>query len=155
MTGKLTTSGSGYFQQDAKVNAVFYVGGDITVSGDSYQNQSGYASQLVINGFGTNKKATISGSAMFTGVLYAPNYDATVSGSGDFAGSITVDTLTVSGSASIHYDEDLNGAAANTTVGNFSFASWFEDNSDPSRKARAADNNYYAITVLVGSRSES
>ena len=144
VTGKLTTSGSAQIQQDGKINAVWYVGGDITVSGSSYQNGSNFASQLVINGYGTNKKATVSGSANFTGVLYAPKYDVTVSGSGDFSGSLTADTVTISGSASFHYDEDLGGGSS-SALGNYSYASWFEDNSDPVRNARAADNNYYPI----------
>ena len=84
VTGKLTTSGSGQINQDANVNVIWYVGGDVTLSGDSYANQSGYASQFILNGFGNNNKVTISGSAMLTGVIYAPKYDVTLSGSGDF-----------------------------------------------------------------------
>jgi hypothetical protein len=43
VTGKLTTSGSGYINQDPNVKATWYVGSDITVSGGSYQNKSGLA----------------------------------------------------------------------------------------------------------------
>ena len=134
VTGKLTTSGSGVINQNSLVKTTWYVGNDITVSGDSYNNQSGLASSVVINGYGNNNKATISGSANFIGVLNAPKYDTTVSGSGSFVGALISNTLTISGSAGFHYDEALNNGTASLVGGNFGFARWFEDNSDPTRK---------------------
>jgi hypothetical protein len=133
VTGKLTTSGSGYISQNQLVKATWYVGKDITVSGDSYNNQSGLASSVTIVGYGSNNKATISGSANFIATLNAPGYDTTVSGSGSFVGALVSNTLTISGSAGFHYDEALSSGAATLTAGNYAFASWFEDNSDPSR----------------------
>jgi hypothetical protein len=47
-------------------------------------------------------------------------------------GALISDTLTISGSASFHFDESLLSGAS-TSVGNYAFASWFEDNSDPTR----------------------
>ena len=66
------------------------------------------------------------------GIVNAPGYDATISGSGSYIGALIADTLTISGSASFHYDEALSDGAS-SAVGNYSFASWFEDNSDPAR----------------------
>jgi hypothetical protein len=128
VTGKLTTSGSGYITQNANVYATWYVGGDITCSGTSYLNSSGYASQVTINGLGTNNQATISGSAVFTGTINAPGYDFTISGGGDFSGGVIGNTVNISGGSSFHFDETLNGGSAPT--GRYSFASWFEDNSN-------------------------
>jgi len=136
VTGKLTTSGSGYIQQDSNVQVTWYVDGDITVSGDSYQNTSGRASYLTINGIGTNNKFTDSGSGTFTGTVNAPGYDATVSGSGAYTGSLIANDLTVSGGAS------FNQSGGGGSLGNYAFASWFEDNSDPTHKDV---NGYYII----------
>ncbi len=133
VTGKLTTSGSGYINQDPNVKVTYYVGGDITISGTSYQNNAGYAADLVIYGMGgANSKVTVSGSSTFTGAIDAPGYDVTISGGGDFSGAIIADTVTISGGSSFHYDEDLNTASLGGG-GSFAFSSWFEDNSDPAR----------------------
>jgi hypothetical protein len=134
VTGKLTTQGSGYINQDSNINVTWYVGGDITVSGGSYQNNSGYASQNTVIGYGTNNKLTISGGSDFIGTYNVPGYDATISGGGSLAGAIIANTLTESGGSGLHYDEALGQGGASTTVGNFAFASWFEDNADPNRK---------------------
>jgi Tfp pilus assembly protein PilX len=146
VTGKLTTSGSGYINQDTTVKATWYVGGDITFSGGSYLNGNpggsensnppysppGYAGNLTIYGLGsTSNKFTDSGSALFTGVVDAPNYSTTISGSGDFTGAMIGNTLTLSGSGNFHYDEALGSGGANGVM--FTFSRWFEDNSDPSR----------------------
>ena len=132
VTGKFTTSGSGQVLQDANSNITWIVDNDITVSGDTYNNASGHAAAVQFIGVGAHK-FTDSGSATFTGTLNAPGYDATISGSGDFTGAIIANTVTISGSASVHYDDAL-GVQNASSVGNYAFASWFEDNSDFTRK---------------------
>jgi len=110
------------------------VDGDITVSGSSFQNTGGTAANLTITGVGTtSNKATISGGGAFVGVLNAPNFGVTISGSGSLNGAIIANTLTISGGASLHYDQALYSSGS-STIGNYAFASWFEDNSDPKRK---------------------
>jgi hypothetical protein len=60
VTGQLKTQGSGYIAQDSNVAVTYYVGSSITVSGSSYQNQSGLAANLTINGYGqSNSVATV------------------------------------------------------------------------------------------------
>jgi hypothetical protein len=130
--GKFTTSGSGVITQANGTHVTWIVDKDITVSGDSYNNQSGQASMVNFVGVGNNK-FTDSGSATFTGTVDAPGYDGTISGSGDYTGAFLGSTLTISGSGSFHYDESLN-TGSNPTIGNYAFASWFEDNSDPTHK---------------------
>jgi hypothetical protein len=109
------------------------VDNDITVSGDSYNNQNGTASTDSFVGIGAHK-FTDSGSATFTGTVNAPAYDGTISGSGDYTGAFAGSSLTISGSASFHYDESLSDGGSNPTVGNYAYASWFEDNADPAHK---------------------
>jgi Tfp pilus assembly protein PilX len=134
VTGKLTTSGSGYISQVAGVNVTWYVGSDITLSGTSYQNNTGYAAQNTIIGYGTSNKLTVSGSSDFIGTFNTPGYATTISGGGSIDGAIIANTLTISGGSGFHYDEALSGGGVNLAIGNFAFASWFEDNSDPARE---------------------
>jgi hypothetical protein len=134
VTGKLTTSGSGYITQDSNVQVTWYVGDNITVSGTSYQNLGGLASDLTIYGYGNNKTAKVQGgSTNFIGTINAPNYDTTISGGADYVGALITNSLTLSGGSSFHYDEALN-AGVSLSTGSYAFASWFEDNSDPTRK---------------------
>jgi hypothetical protein len=127
VTGKMTTSGTGYITQDPKVHVTYWVDNDINLSGSSYLNQSGLAQNVTINGVGTGHKITISGSALFVGVLDAPGFDVTVSGSGGVSGALIGNSLNISGGASFHYDEALNTNGSSSAIGNYAFASWFED----------------------------
>lgn len=140
VTGKLTTSGSGYIDQVSNTNITWYVGGDITLSGNSYQNHGGYAAQNAFVGYGTNNKLTISGSSDFIGTFNTPGYATTISGGGSLDGALIANNLTISGSSGLHYDEALNGSGGSLSVGNFAYASWFEDNAIPNHKD--ANGNY-------------
>ena len=131
VTGQFTTSGSGFITQDPNVKATWIVDNNITVSGSSYNNQSGYAAYASFVGVGSNHyTVTDSGSATFIGTINAPGYDITISGSGAYSGAVIGNTITLSGSGGFHYDEELGGGYS---VANFTYASWFEDNSDPKR----------------------
>jgi hypothetical protein len=102
------------------------------VSGSSYNNQSGLAANVSIIGVGTSNKITDSGNGKFIGTINALGHDATISGTGSFSGAIIANDLTISGGSSFHYDQALNQGGC-PSVGNYAFASWFEDNSDPAR----------------------
>ena len=131
VTGKFTTSGSGFITQDPNVKATWVADNNITVSGNSYNNQSGYAAYASFVGVGANHyTVTDSGSATFIGTINAPGYDITISGTGAFSGAVIGNTITLSGSGGFHYDEVLGGSY---NVANYAYASWFEDNSDPTR----------------------
>jgi hypothetical protein len=139
VTGDYTTSGSGFISQAAGVKVTWYVDGNMTTSGQSYNNGDGLASEtsFYLTGTNTNSpKFTISGSGNFIGTIAAPGYDGTISGSGSLVGSLVASTLTISGGASLHYDDALatNNGLDITKIGNYAFASWFEDNSDPTHK---------------------
>lgn len=131
--GKYTTSGSAIINQVSGTNVKWIIDGDITVSGNTYNNANGTAASNAFIGVGTNNKFTDSGSANFTGTLNAPAYDSTISGGGYFTGAIASSTLNMSGGSGFHYDESLT-PNANPSVGNYAFASWFEDNSQPTHK---------------------
>jgi len=126
VTGKMTTSGSAYITQDPKVHVTYWVDNDITLSGNSYVNQGGVASAVVINGVGTHN-FTDSGNATLTAVIDAPGYNVTISGGGSLSGAVIGNTINISGGSGLHYDEALNTGGAGSAIGNYAFASWFED----------------------------
>ncbi len=141
--GSFTTSGGGVVSQAAGTHVTWVIDKDITVSGDSYNNQNNVASStsfIDVSGALTNgkyanqNKITVSGQSTFIGTVDGPGLDATVSGSGGFSGALISNTLTISGSASFHYDTALSSSGGSTTAGNYSFASWFENNADGFRK---------------------
>jgi Tfp pilus assembly protein PilX len=132
VTGALTTSGSGGITQAACVNATWYVGNNITLNGNTYNNQSGSASKLSLIGYGANNNtATFGGTTSFVGTLEAPDYNITINGSGDgggkpprFVGALIGNSLTIVGSVDYYYDTGLGSGVG---VSNYAFASWFED----------------------------
>jgi len=147
VTGKYTTSGTGFVSQESGVKTTWYVGDDITTSGSSYNNADNTASGVTFYGYGAaGSKITVSGGGNFIGTMNAPNYDATISGSGAYSGAIIVNSLNISGGASFHYDEALNTSVSTVTVGNYAFASWFEDNSDPTRRIK---DNYNVVHPIL------
>lgn len=134
-TGSLTTSGTGYISVDNNVHVTYYVDGSVTTSGGSMNNVSGTGqaqnNQIVVVGSGD---VTVSGSGQFIGTIEAPNSSITISGSGSLVGAVIGNTMTISGGASLHFDDALSTfGGGSTTTGSYSFASWFEDNSDVKR----------------------
>jgi hypothetical protein len=129
--GQFTTSGSGYITEANGVHVTWIVDGNVTVSGGSFQNQSGLAANSSLVAVGTGNTVTISGSGNFIGVLNAPGDNVTISGGASFSGAAIANSINISGSGGFHYDQEL--ASANGPVSNYTYASWFEDNSDPAR----------------------
>ena len=140
--GKYTTSGSSKVAQAAGVRVVWIVDNDITTSGNSYANAAGTAVSTAFvsvsgsqNANGTwqhANKVTMSGSSDFIGQILAPGADLIISGGGSVIGAAVANTLNISGGSGFHYDECLH-TGPSAAVGNYAFASWFEDNSAPGR----------------------
>jgi hypothetical protein len=134
----LSTSGNAGIFLDSNANLQLYVQGNANVTGNGIVNGSGLANNLWLYGVtpsnGSNPTAYIAGNGNFIGVVDAPAYNTTFAGNGDVMGASISNTLTWAGNGSLHYDHALDNKlpALNNTV-TYSFASWFEDNSDPSR----------------------
>ena len=128
VTGKFTTSGSGYILQQAGVNVTYHIQGDVTVSGSSFNNQSNRAANNTVNvinpASGVTQKVTVSGGGNFIGILNAPGAELTLSGSANFSGALVGKTMNISGGASVHYDEAL--ASTSTSGGGWTFAGMAE-----------------------------
>jgi hypothetical protein len=130
VTGDFVTNGT--VIQQLGVYVTWYVDGNISTGGSSYTNLNGVASYTNFIGIGTGT-ISVSGSSTFTAVVNAPGYDVTIGGTGDMSGSLAANSLSMNGSGNYHYDEALAALATTTTIANYSFASWFEDNSAPAR----------------------
>lgn len=107
----------------------YYVEDDITISGSSFNNQSGLAKNIEIIGIGSNNKVTVSGGGTFIGTMNAPGFNITVSGSANLCGAFIANSLNISGSGSVHYDESLSAYGNSSSLGNYAYGSWFEDNA--------------------------
>jgi hypothetical protein len=129
VAGKFTLSGGSSLTQNSGAMVTWIVDRDFTISGGSYNNQGSSAENFETIGVGANN-VTISSSSAFMGTINAPGSDATISGSGNYTGAVIANTLTLSGSGRFSFDGTLRG---NNGPANYSYASWFEDNSDPAR----------------------
>ena len=102
------------------------------VSGSSYAvtvlTQPAHQLCTVTAGSGTVASTNVAGIAVSCTSTYT--IGATVSGlvsSGLVLQDNGADDLTISGNGGFHYDEALNANTTDPTVGNYAFASWFED----------------------------
>jgi hypothetical protein len=141
--GQLKVQGSGQLVLNSGTHLAIIADNDITISGSGVANNTGVAANLSIIQVGNNHKVTDSGSANFIGTINAPGAAGTLSGSGDYTGAIVSSNLTISGQGSFHYDEALGGTTSQA-VGNYAFASWFEDNADPNHNLRNLNNGLFS-----------
>jgi hypothetical protein len=134
ITGNFSTAGTSQITEQNGIHVTYYIDGSLTVTGNSVQNQSGLSqnNQFIVVGSGN---VDVSGTSAFIGSIEAPNSAITIEGAAGMVGALIGNTLNISGGASLHYDDALSTYTGGpATVGSYSFASWFEDNSDPSHK---------------------
>src|SRR6185503_6463123 len=94
VNGNFTTLGSGFVYVAPGASLKLYVAGTLNVYG-----------------LGTATSNWIySGSSGFIGTVYSPHNNFTFSGSAGAFGSFSANTVTISGGASLHYDETLSGS---------------------------------------------
>ncbi len=134
VTGQFQMSGgsNGSITQGPNVHVTWVVDGNITATGGTATSQNGAAPYTTFIGVGTGT-VSIGGNSNFIAALNAPGYNITVSGSGSLIGSVIGNSLNMTGSGTIHYDEALAPTNSSNLIGTFAFASWFEDNGDAAR----------------------
>ena len=130
-TGDMKTTAQAAFVIQKGVHVSFFVEGNFSVSGGGVSNLSGTADSMIL--YGVTPTASpylrdfkLTGSANFTGVVYAPAFDFVCTGGGDFQGAIVAKTAKVSGNAGYHYDEAL-GLVDSATTSGYQMALWVED----------------------------
>ena len=138
VTGDLSTAGQAGITQDSNANVKYYVQGNISLTGNGIVNQSGLAADLLLYGVtpadGSTRTAYIAGNGNFIGLVDAPAFNTTYAGNGDVMGAFIANTLTIQGNGSLHYDQAVSSLLNNLGPTTYAFASWFEDNSNPTHK---------------------
>jgi hypothetical protein len=111
VNGDFTTTSTTYIYLYPGANLKLYIGGAMSMAGQGIINGTGLASQLTVYGTSTTTQTwSYAGNALFVGTIYAPNANFTFSGNAGAVGSFTGNTVTITGGAGIHYDENLSKA---------------------------------------------
>jgi hypothetical protein len=121
VTGNFLSSGSGFLQILPGGSLELYVGGLVSISGTGVMNGTESAANCAIYGLPTCKTVTYSGSSAFIGQVYTPQAAFTFNGTSGASGSFTANTISMSGSAGVHYDEALG-----RPTGPYTIISWAE-----------------------------
>jgi hypothetical protein len=111
VTSTFSTSGTGLTAGRVTILAggslELYVGGTCTLSGAGVVNGTQNAANCAIYGLPTCTAVTYSGSSAFIGQVYAPAAAFTFNGVADACGAFTAKSISLSGSAGVHYDKAL------------------------------------------------
>jgi hypothetical protein len=102
--GDLTIDSDGVLQ-------MYVNGSSLSLAGNNTMNRNGYAQRLIIWCTDNVTSLSMSGNAGFTGCIVAPNANMSLNGGGndnyDFVGSLLINSITMNGHFSFHYDEAL------------------------------------------------
>ncbi|MBN1872528.1 MAG: hypothetical protein JW800_08150 [Candidatus Omnitrophica bacterium] len=94
-----------------------YFDGDINLEGLGILNTSSSPENLAFYGTQSVTSVNLAGVGQCYGVFYAPSASFSISGTSDVYGAIVGNDISVSGSASIHYDKELGGGGGGPTIG--------------------------------------
>ena len=98
LTGSSTLNLSG--------ETVIYLYGNLDTSGGDVINNTQIPGNLQI--YMTGGTARVAGASDFYGTVYAPNTDVELTGGAQWYGAFVGQTLSLSGTGDIHYDETLD-----------------------------------------------
>jgi Tfp pilus assembly protein PilX len=103
-----------------------YAAGSVSMGGNSVDNATAKAGNLIIYGLPTCTSVTIGGTVAYTGVIYAPEAALKINGNSTVNGAVVADHITAVGTIDFHYDEALSGVTFSSGILNFQVASWKE-----------------------------
>jgi hypothetical protein len=118
--GNLAVVEHGLIYLNAGASLKLYVSGSASIGGDGIVNTSGFAKNVAIYGLNTCASVNYSGTAPLIGTVYAPNAAFTFSGAAGGFGSFTANSISITDSAHVAFDESLKSA------GEYVVASWNE-----------------------------
>jgi len=124
VTGSVSTANSAFIYIAAGASLTMYVNGSVSISGAGVVNGTQTASQCTIYGLPGCTTITCGNSGAYIGTIYAPEAAVTVSGAGGVSGGVSANTVTVSNSGAVHYDEHLANAGGGS--GAYVVMSWNE-----------------------------
>lgn len=125
VTGNVSMSGSSQIYIAPGASLELFVGGASTSL--TQVNTSGYAKDFTYYGLPTNTSISWSGNNEFIGTVYAPSASFSLTGGGsnnnDYQGACIVNSVTMNGHFSFHFDESL---ARNGPLLGYVATSWTE-----------------------------
>ena len=123
VNGSFSTANSAFIYIASGASLTMYVNGSASISGAGVVNGTQTASQCTIYGLPGCTTITCGNSGAYIGAIYAPEAALTVSGAGGVSGGVTANTVTVSNSGAVHYDEHLSNVGGG---GGYVVISWNE-----------------------------
>lgn len=128
VTGNVSVSGQAFIQVSTNSSLQFFVAGASTsIGGNGIVNTPGNATNFMYYGLPSNTSVSFSGNANFTGAIYAPQAAFHLGGGGnnsyDFVGASVTDTVKMNGHFNFHYDESLGKTGPRR---GFTVTSWNE-----------------------------
>lgn len=114
------TGGSKLILADGASLTIHHNGSNFALTGSGVLNTSQKPEKLKVYTQASN--VSFTGNSGFYGAIYAPNGNIRPTGTSDLFGSIIGRTITITGSAEFHYDEDL--ARSNDSTTRLRIASW-------------------------------
>ncbi len=128
VTGNVSFSGQSYLYIAPGASLKMYVAGSsASLSGNGVANANANATNFYYYGLPSNTSVSLSGNAAFTGVIYAPEANFSMSGGGnnnyDLVGAAVANSISMSGHFNFHYDENLARSGGN---GSYVVTSWNE-----------------------------
>lgn len=117
VTGNVSLSGQSSIVVAPNASLKMYVGGaNASLGGNGVINQNANATNFYYYGLPSNTTLGFSGNASFTGVIYAPAAAFTLGGGGsnqyDFVGASVTGSVRMNGHYNFHYDENLGRIGA-------------------------------------------
>lgn len=109
VTGDFVTSGQSYIYVAPGASLQIFVGGNFNLAGMGIINSNQRASSCSIFGLPGCTSMILAGTSAFYGIVDAPEAVVNFSGTAGACGSFMADSLLVSGTAGLHYDESLSG----------------------------------------------
>jgi len=107
VTGNIQTSGNSQIIIEPDSAVSVYFDGNTSISGNGVWNKTKDPSELSFFGRPTSTNVSLSGNSDFYGTVYAPSAGLDISGNGCIYGAVGGGTLTLSGNAKVHFDEQL------------------------------------------------
>ena len=124
----LTLQGGGMLTTSGPVTV--YITGEFDAKGNSLMGVPSDPEQMLVlmtpTGDVTIEEGTLTGSTGFYGALYGPNSTIDIQGNAEVFGSIIAQTINVTGSAAIHYDEALTDLTKVTNTFKVTRLAWRE-----------------------------
>ncbi len=116
VNGSVSLGGQSFIYIAPGASLTLYVNGNADIGGNGIVNGTGLPSQCTLYGMPGCTTFSIHGNGSFSGSVDAPDAAFSFVGNADAFGSFTGSSISMSGGASVHYDEALVNNSKNYVV---------------------------------------